>query len=152
MLEHFDQGWTHLFFFLIFKFKFIDFEKTKFKFIDFKKTKFKFIDSEKFKFEFIDFAKVQFKFEFINNSWADSNSSLTRERIQNSNSIQPPLLLQRFKEDFASRRCVLAHHGQGLREGVSGGTSYLGLGGARAQGALKSVGFRIKFWYRTITS
>ena len=70
MLAHFDQGWTHLFFFLIFKFKFIDFEKTKFKFkfIDFKKTKFKFIDSEKFKFEFIDFAKVQFKFEFINNS------------------------------------------------------------------------------------
>ena len=39
-------------FVFIFKFKFIDFEKTKFKFIDLEKTKFK----------FIDFAKVEFKF------------------------------------------------------------------------------------------
>ena len=36
--------------FLIFKFKFNDFEKTK------------------FKFKFIDFAKVEFKFKFTNNS------------------------------------------------------------------------------------
>ena len=38
------------FFFLILKFKFINYEKVKFKFIDFEKTKFKFIDLEKFKF------------------------------------------------------------------------------------------------------
>ena len=71
-------GSTH-FFFVIFKFKFIDFKNTKFKFkfkfkfIDFGKTKFKFIDFGKTKFKFIDFAKVEFK--FINNSWADSNSN-----------------------------------------------------------------------------
>ena len=59
------------FFFLILKFKFIDFEKTKFKFkfIDFEKMKFKFkfIDFEKtkFKFKFIDFEKMKFKFKFI---------------------------------------------------------------------------------------
>ena len=42
---------------------------------------------------------------------------------------------------------------QGLREGGSGGTSYpgQGLGGARAQGARKSLGFRVNFWFRTIT-
>ena len=39
--------------FLIFKFKFIDFEKPELK--------------------FIDFAKIEFKFKFINNSRADSN-------------------------------------------------------------------------------
>ena len=70
--------------FLIFKFKFIDCEKTEFKFIDFEKSKFKFIDFEKskFKFKFIDFEKSKFKFidfekvesKFINNSWTDSNS------------------------------------------------------------------------------
>ena len=53
-------GSTH--FFLIFKFKFIDFKETKFKFIDFEKTKFK----------FIDFVK----------SNSNSNSPITRERIQ----------------------------------------------------------------------
>ena len=116
------QGWIHSFFFLIFKFKFkfIDFEKIKFKFkfVDFKKTKFKFkfIDFEKSKFKFIDFAKVEFKFKFINNLWADSNS------------IQPPLfyiqdskrILQfaSSKSQSRSRSCVLAHHSQGLREGV----------------------------------
>ena len=42
-------------FFLIFKFKFIDFEKIKFKFIDFKKTK--------FKFKFIDFEKSKIKIQ-----------------------------------------------------------------------------------------
>ena len=57
------QQWLDPFIlFLIFKFKFIDFEKTKFKFIDFEKTKFKFIDFAKFK--------------FINSSWADSNSKV----------------------------------------------------------------------------
>ena len=57
MNSHNQQFWLGLdpfILFLIFKFKFIDFENTKFK--------------------FIGFAKVEFK--FISNSWADLNSIL----------------------------------------------------------------------------
>ena len=129
-------------FFLIFKFKFkfkfIDFEKIKFKFkfkfIDFKKTKFKFkfkfIDFEKskfkFKFKFIDFAKVEFKFKFkfINNLWADSNSNSKFKfnptptfYTQDSKRI---LQFASSKSQSRSRRCVLAHRSQGLREGFRG--------------------------------
>ena len=50
------------FYFLILKFKFIDFEKIRFKFIDFEKTKFKIIEFEKMKLKFIDFEKTNFRF------------------------------------------------------------------------------------------
>ena len=113
-------------FFLIFKFKFIDFEKIKFefKFIDFKKTKFKFIDFEKskFKFKFIDFAKVEFKFKFINNLRADSNSKFKFNPTPTFDTQDSKRILQfaSSKLQSRSRRCVLAHRSQGLREGVQG--------------------------------
>ena len=97
-------------FFLILKFKFIDFKNTKFKFkfIDFEKSKFKFT------FKFIDFAKVEFKFKFINNSWADSNSNLKFKfnptptfHTKDSKRI---LQFAPSKSQSRSRRCVLAHH------------------------------------------
>ena len=61
--------WLHLgldpfIFFLILKFKFIDFGKTKFKFIDFEKTKFKFIDFEKTKFKYKIHEKFVSGFKF----------------------------------------------------------------------------------------
>ena len=150
-------------FFLIFKFKFIDFEKIKFKFIDFQKPKFKlkfidfeksklkFIDFEKSKLKFIDFAKVEFK--FINNLLADSNSKFKFNPTPTFYTKDSKRILQfaSSKSQSCSHRCVLANHSQGLREGGSGGTSYPGLGGGRAQGARKSSDFRVKFWYRTIT-
>ena len=49
--------------------------------------------------------------------------------------------------------CVIIKNGSthGLREGGSGvhRTRALALEGARAQGARKSLGFRVKFWYCT---
>ena len=68
------------------------------------------------------------------NSNSNSNSSITCERIQiqiqNSNSIQPQLFYTQdskrilqfasSKSQSRSRSCVLAHHSQGLREGVQG--------------------------------
>ena len=117
-------------FFLIFKFKFIDFEKIKFKFkfIDFKKTKFKFkfIDFEKskFKFKFIDFAKVEFK--FINNLRADSNSQFKLNPTPTFYTQDSKRILQ-----FAfskSQMCTSASQ-SGPARGGSGGTSYPGPGG-----------------------
>ena len=121
-------------FFLIFKFKFIDFEKIKFKFIDFKKPKFKFIDFEKSKFKFIDFAKVEFK--FINNLWADSNSKFKFNPTPTFYTKDSKRILQfaPSKSQSCSRRCVLVNRSRGLREGGSGGTSYPGLGGAGLKG------------------
>ena len=135
-------------FFLIFKFKFIDFEKIKFKFkfIDWEKTKFKFIDFEKSKFKFIDFAKVEFK--FINNLWADSNSIQPPFYTKDSKRI---LLFAPSKSQSRCHRCVLAHRSQGLQEGGSGGTSYPGLGGPGSRGPEEFRFPRIKFWYGTIT-